>query len=827
MTPSDRLADLASLAGIAEGYHDIWGNYNAASDAVRRAILTAMGIACGDASDIEAACRDLEARPWRRVLPPVHVVRQSQLPVRLTLRLDSRQDREELTWHLAEENGTLHTGIFRGAELPSVEHPPRGSESASGYALILEVPLACGYHQLSIRQQEQTIALCPLIVAPDRCYTPPALAQGKGVFGPALQVYALRSERNWGIGDFSDLRQTLDLWAAAGAGIIGCNPMNALFPHDPRRKSPYSPSSRLFLNVLYLDVEAIADHQESENARARVRSTEFQARLRRLRDSEFVDYEAVAATKLAILEMHYRHFREQHLADNSERARAFRAFAASEGTPLYLHAVFEALQAYFYRRDPGLWGWPVWPEAYRDPESPAVLAFAEGNRERVEFFQYLQWLAEQQLAAVAQRGLELGLGIGLYLDLPVSVDAAGAETWAHRSFYALSAGIGAPPDDFNPQGQDWGLPPFNPQALQQAAYAPFIAVLRHTMRHAGALRIDHVMGLMRLFWVHREGESTSGAYVHYPFADLLGIVALESQRNQCLVIGEDLGTVPEALRAALRERGVLSFRLLYFEKDESGEFKPPEQYPSQALAAIGTHDLPTLGGYWQGHDLSTRTALGLFPSEALKQASIVSRAQDRVRLLVALEREGLLPEGFSVDPASCPVVTAELSQAFHAYLARSPSQVLMVQLEDVFGQVEQVNVPATSDDYPNWSRKIPVLLEHLGTHPHFVALSLALREARGARRPPRGVLKLTVPGVPDVYQGNELWDFSLADPDNRRRRHSSVRRAPILAPVRVFPGSLSNQRLPQPIVAVTFTSTIGNSYRLHRVFTARGSPCIT
>lgn len=491
--------------------------------------------------------------------------------------------------------------------------------------------------------------------------------------------------------------------------------------------------------MLYLDVEAIADFQECESARVQVRSPDFQARLHALRAAEFVDYAEVASAKIAILELLYRHFREHHLAHGSGRARAFRAFELQEGTLLYSHAVFEALQEHFHRKDMSVWGWPVWPPAYRDPTAKAVKRFAVSNKKRVEYFQYLQWQADLQLGAVGRRCRELGLGVGLYLDLPVSVDPAGAEAWANQSLYAHNARIGAPPDEFNPLGQDWGLPPFKPQALREAAYTSFIAILRHNMRHAGALRIDHVMGLMRLFWTHREGGETSGAYVHYPFEDLLGILALESHRNRCLIIGEDLGTVPEKVRLALGHLGVLSYRLLYFEKDESGDFRLPHEYPAQALVAVSTHDLPTLAGYWQGHDLSMRTELGLFPSDTVKQASIVSRAQDRARLLVALEREGLLPEGVSVDPAACPTLTLELCRAFHVYLAASPAQVMMVQLEDILGQVEQVNLPATTEQHPNWCRKLQAMIEHLDSDPRFVALSVALRKVRGGGAPP-GVL---------------------------------------------------------------------------------------
>ena len=738
MNEETPLTRLVKRVGIAEGYHDIWGAYHPTSDATRRALLAAMGIPVGSDAAIEAALAEREARKWRRFLSTVRVLRASALPAHVTLRLPASRVQEQFAWQITEENGTEHQGVFRAVDLAELEKHESEGEPLLAFALAIPPAIHCLYHQLILRQADVPLAEMSLIVVPDQVYIPAALASSERICGPALQLYALRSERNWGIGDITDLKQMVELWAEAGSSIIGCNPLNALFPHNPLHKSPYSPSSRLFLNVLYLDVEAIADFQECESARVQVRSPDYQARLHALRAAEFVDYAEVASAKLAILELLYRHFCEHHLAHGSGRARAFRAFELQEGTPLYLHAVFEALQEHFHCRDMNVWGWPVWPPAYRDPTSKAVKRFAVSNKKRVEYFQYLQWQADLQLGAVGRRCRELGLGVGLYLDLPVSVDPAGAEAWANQSLYAHNARIGAPPDEFNPLGQDWGLPPFKPQALREAAYTPFIAIIRHNMRHAGALRIDHVMGLMRLFWTHREGGETSGAYVHYPFEDLLGILALESHRNRCLIIGEDLGTVPEKVRLALGHLGVLSYRLLYFEKDESGDFRLPHEYPAQALVAVSTHDLPTLAGYWQGHDLSMRTELGLFPSDAVKQASIVSRAQDRARLLVALEREGLLPEGVSVDPAACPTLTLELCRAFHVYLAASPAQVMMVQLEDILGQVEQVNLPATTEQYPNWCRKLQAMIEHLDSDPRFVALSVALREVRGGAPP--GVL---------------------------------------------------------------------------------------
>ncbi|MGH8472997.1 MAG: 4-alpha-glucanotransferase, partial [Gammaproteobacteria bacterium] len=409
------------------------------------------------------------------------------------------------------------------------------------------------------------------------------------MWGLALQLYSMRSERNWGIGDFTDLDRVIEVAVGFGAGILGLNPLHALFPHAPAHASPYSPSSRSFLNILYLDIEAVPDFLECEAAQACVSAQRFQAQLRASRAAELVEYQGVAAAKMEILDRLYRHFREHHRDANSQRGTAFRAYQADRGQALRTHALFDALQESFNRQDRGIWGWPVWPAAYRDPNSEAVLAFADRNEARVEFFEYLQWQADVQLAIASRRACERGLAIGIYQDLALGVERGGAETWANQRLYALGAGIGAPADDFNLKGQDWGLAPLSPRRLRAAAHAPFVAALRANIRHARALRLDHVMGLQRLFWIPAGGTPEDGTYVHYPFEELLGILALESQRHRCLVIGEDLGTVPDEVRAALQPAGILAYRVLYFEKSPEGGFKPPAEYPRQAAVAVNTH----------------------------------------------------------------------------------------------------------------------------------------------------------------------------------------------------------------------------------------------
>jgi (1->4)-alpha-D-glucan 1-alpha-D-glucosylmutase len=411
------------------------------------------------------------------------------------------------------------------------------------------------------------------------------------IWGPSAQLYGLRSGRNWGAGDYADLRALVDWAADQGASIVGVSPLHALYGHNPAHRSPYSPSSRQFFNVLLLAVDEIPEFAECPEARRLVAEPEFQTRLESARDSDLVDYPAVAALKYPVLERLYRHFREKHATSSDAYAREFQEYRGRQGDDLELLALYETLQEHFFNQDMGCWGWPAWPSPYRDPDSPEVQAFAATHRNRIEWFLWLQWQADRQLAAAGRRAYERGLGIGLYFDLAVGVDRGGAETWAHQELYALDARVGCPPDDFAPRGQDWGLPPWNPERLRAAAYEPFIRMLRTNMKHAGALRIDHVMGLMRLYWIPPGMQGDQGAYVAYPLDDLLGILALESQRNHCLVVGEDLGTVPWEVRAALHDMGVLSYRLFYFERDGQGDFLPPEQFPAQAVVAAATHDL--------------------------------------------------------------------------------------------------------------------------------------------------------------------------------------------------------------------------------------------
>jgi 4-alpha-glucanotransferase len=427
----------------------------------------------------------------------------------------------------------------------------------------------------------------------------------------------------------------------------------------------------------------------------------FRARLDQVRAATQVDYATVASLKMPVLRACFEDFRSSQLARETQRGAAWRAFLNERGEALRLHTLFDALDGHLRRHLGTGAGWHSWPAEYRLPDGDAVRRFAQEHADEVDFHGYLQWLAAEQLGAVRKLARELSLSVGVYGDYAVGVNASGSETWSDQSLYCTGAAIGAPPDPIGVAGQEWGIPPQDPRQLRRTAYAPFIALLRANMRVCGALRLDHVMALFRQWWVPRGFKSADGGYVHYPLEDLLGIVALESHRNECLVVGEDLGVVPDEIRRALPQFGVYHYKVVLFEKQHD-EFVAPADYVRHALAAVTTHDLPTLAGWWSGHDIDLWARLGFYADKATAERLRAGRELDRQRLLRALRREQLW-EG---DSDAVPEYSAALGRAVHEYLGKSPTALVTVQLEDMIGMLEPVNVPGTSSEYANWTRRM-------------------------------------------------------------------------------------------------------------------------
>jgi 4-alpha-glucanotransferase len=694
------IEQLARVRGIGDAYHDFRGELRHFSLDTKRALLSAMHVAVDDMSAVQAAIREGELARWSRLVPAVITVR---LPgPSLQFVAPAEADWITLQYSIALESGGEKTGEGRIGSQRELERGSHDGVSVVRREIGLPPELPPGYHRITVRVGDREPVTASLICAPATCYRPPALESGGRLWGIVAQLYTLRSTNNWGIGDFGDLMELIRLAAARGAGFVGLNPLHALFPSDPASASPYSASSRLALNVLYIAPGLVPDFAECESAQRLVRSEAFRQRLAAARATAHVDYVAAAALKFDALNLMFEYFRAQHLARGTGRGEAFRAFVIKGGAAMRLHATFDALDAHL-RATLGVHaGWLNWPADYQRPDSPAVRRFEEQHGERIEFYCYLQWLAATQLAAAQKLARELGMPIGLYCDYAVGVNSAGSETWADQSVYCMNAAIGAPPDPLALKGQDWGIPPQAPIALERAGYEPFVRLIRANLQACGALRIDHVMALFRQWWVPRGLGSTDGAYVHYPVDTMLGIVAIESQRAEALIVGEDLGTVPPEMGRAMQSFSVYHYKVMFFEQ-ENDQFRAPSRYEPRALATVTTHDLPTLKAWWQGDDIALRRKLSLYPSAEVAEQVRTERASDRTKLIDALNAAGVLPEA-GVD-ASAPYSDA-FAIAAHTYLARSASALVAVQLEDLAGMTEPINVPGTSTEFPNWQRKM-------------------------------------------------------------------------------------------------------------------------
>jgi len=706
------LHQLCAAAGIERAYHDHFGaRHEVASDTIF-AIAQALGVTGGR----DGQTGDLA------MLEPATVCLAGEAEVHVNVVLPAGPHDATFEWTLVEQDGRRSGGSFRSADLEVVERTADGGHERR--RLILNHLLKPGYHRLAIRGASSPIeAESLLIAAPRHAYIPPALAEGSGIWGLAVQLYALRSERDWGIGDFGSLSALVRSAAKAGAEAIGVNPLHALSLDEPERASPYSPNSRAYLNPLYIEIETVPDFAECEAARAFAASRGFAEALQRLRAAPLVDYRGVAALKIPALCLIHESFETRHRGPATPRGRAFAAYLRSEGEALRRFCIFQALREARGAADPAQRDWRNWPRELADPGSAEVAAFAEAHVPRIAFFAYCQWIAREQLAHCTAAARSAGMLVGLYGDLAVGVDAAAGEAWAAQDVVVGGWSMGAPPDAWNRQGQNWGIAPLNPAALRRRAYQPFIDLIRHNMREFGALRIDHILGLWRSFWVRHGHSAGAGAYVRYPFTDLVAILALESQRAHCIVIGEDLGTVPAGLREALAAAGILSYRLLYFERRGDGRRARPGDYPRLALVAVGTHDLPPLAGFWSGADIGVRRAIGQFHTDREADEERRRRADDR-RELAALWREAGLAHGEASETAP--------TEAAYRFLARSPGRIVMVHVEDALGLAEQVNVPGTVDEHPNWRRRLPLPVEALFADARVRALLAALNEERPA-----------------------------------------------------------------------------------------------
>ena len=707
---------LAARLGILDEYVDQTGRETRhTSDATRVALLAAMGVDASSESHIRQALLALDEREQREILAPVRVVRESEawdrtLRFRIpdTVAPPNADTRIEYACTLEDERGQCTT--FAGAV---------DRHAADVVDVGLAPLVGAGYYRLHLALRGRGAhaeARQTLVVAPRTCVTP----TGKR-FGIEANLYSIRSATNWSVGNLDDLA-TLAEWSAAhGAVFLGLNPLHALRNRDAAI-SPYSPVSRLYRSAAYLHIESIPELAHSDEARALLASDSLRTELAQLRAGDRVEYERATGLARPVLEALHRTFVAAHTSPDDPRRAAYDRYVTREGDTLGAHATFCALDEHFTALGV-TGGWRAWPRPFGVPASPEVAQFRAEHRDQVDLHRWIQFELDRQLERAAQRGRVAGLAIGLYQDLAVGSSGDGSDAWAYQHLFLSGADVGAPPDAYATEGQNWGLPPISPHQLHADAYAYWIALLRASLRHAGALRIDHALGMFRQFWIPAGRPGRDGAYVRFPTNDLLGILALESARHRAIIVGEDLGTIPPEVPPTLRSWGVLGSRVMLFEREADGAFRPAASYEPLSLVTADTHDMPPLDGYWHGRDLelglTRRDDPALGPARA-------ARVRDRAALVDRLTTDGILPPGSDGLPG--PALTA----AVHRFLCSAPAALVGLSLDDLAGETEPVNMPGLAHDrYPSWTRRMRMPLESLDSSP---TVRESLQCDRGAKQ---------------------------------------------------------------------------------------------
>lgn len=682
--------DLAQRVGIAVDWIDASDQPQRVSSEVLKHILTALGVACAtDRESAESAQR----------------LQHTQMPSMLTCNVGEAFSANLPDARLARitfEDGSQSDIKLQALDANRVRFPPIDR---------------VGYHQLEVGDARITLA-----VAPRRCFSLSDAAKNDRLWGLAVQLYGLRRDGDMGIGDTGALAILARHAARRGADALALSPTHALFSGNLEKYSPYSPSSRLFLNPLFADPASIfgAQHVSAllHEAGADVSQASFVA---------LIDWPEAAARKFRLFRRLFDSFYPKIDAKlDDDMVRAFRTFRAAGGDLLEQHARFEAIYADRRQIDPNQTDWRTWPIELRDPKNSTVSVFAATHAREITFHIFLQWIADRSFAAVQKTAKASDMRIGLIADLAVGMEAGGSQAWSRQDESLVGLTVGAPPDLFNPNGQSWGLTTFSPLALQATAFAPFLAIMRAALRNAGGVRIDHVMGLTRL-WLIPDGASPSeGAYLAYPFADLLRLIKLESQRHQAVVIGEDLGTVPEGFRDILNDAAIAGTDVLWFAR-ERNRFLSPDAWRSNAIAMTSTHDLPTLAGWWKGCDIKLRESLNIFGPDEDGKGLRKARERDRSDLWQTFQAADVTTTKEPAPEDAAPAVDAAI-----AFVSASPAPLLLLPLEDVLGLDEQPNLPGTINEHPNWRRRYPKDVETILDAPSVAARIGSLSRGKSA-----------------------------------------------------------------------------------------------
>ncbi len=701
----EKLQELAKLYGIETEYTDFWDKKRVATKQELLKILNAMGINAETPKQIEGAIQRFKLRRARKHIDNVYVLSEDDPFLEITINCLNTEDWDDLVWSIELENKKIISNKVKKDDLKIAQNFVFNRKTYLSYKLQIQEKLPLGYHTINIKTKNFECS-SKIISTPKTCYVPPCLEEEKKLWGISAQLYSLRSYWNWGIGDFSDLKKLVNIASDVGASFVGCNPLHALATHDIRGQSPYYPSSRNALEFLYIDLGLTEEFKDSFEAQEEVMKEDFQRELKNLQANHLVDYEKTKNLKIRILKILYNTFKKNHFGKNTDREKKFNTFCESN-LGAFTWALFESIEESLHKDSTKFWGFKNWPKELRQPSNSTVRDFAKNHENTIKFYLYIQFLAEEQLLLISKEAEEKKLPLGIYLDMALGARKDGAETWANQDIMAHNINIGAPPDFYNFNGQDWNVGCFDPNKLKKRCYEPYIRLLQDQMKYANVLRIDHVMSLMRLYWIPEGDSAKNGVYVKYPLKDLIGIVALESQRNKCLIIGEDMGTVPEEIREEMSKKLLLSYRVLIYEK-KGTDFKPPQKYPKEALVVTSVHDAPPLKAFWYAKDIDERKRINVFDSKTAEKF-FKNREKEKDSLSLILKMQNIyLPEKYIHGE-----YTKEVNLALHSLAARTPCVLMLSQLDDLIESDLLMNLPGTYTEYPNWRNKLSIPLEEV------------------------------------------------------------------------------------------------------------------
>lgn len=701
------LRKLSEIFGITSSYVDKMGVKHFTSDELRKTFLKSMGIKNISEKSLEKKLMDIEYFPWingfkenytffdNEKVEIAFYVPASFLGMYAKFIFVDEADARGETTKLLDKKYSVKTKRINGITYHKLLLSFRGKFEPDYYNVIAKVG--------------DTEFKTFLIIAPKNSYLPKAIKNREKIIGLSVQLYAIKSKNNMGIGDFTDLKKFITLAHKYGCEFVGINPLGVMNSKPDKDVSPYRTLSREYINYIYLDLKNIADFKNSKEVQKYIKTTQYKNLLLKLQNAKFINYKSVFNFKLKILKLMYEHFKKYEIGKNTVRARYFKKFLHNEGDKLQNLCLFEAI----LEKENSYW--KNWENKLFDINSEAIEKFKKLHKDKINFYAYTHWLSNIQLEEVQSLVKKLKMKIGLYLDIPVGASSDGAEVWEKPSHFMDEIDIGTPPDTIRPKGQTWGLIPPNPFEMKKNHYVGFRNLLRKTMKYANAIRLDHSFSLMRLFCI---SVKKGGAYINYDFKDMVAILCLESHKNKCLVVGEDLGNVPDGFPEMMKEHNIFSNKILFRQKDENGNFLDTNKYPYYSLCQVSTHDQATSCGYWIAEDIEVNNECHLLPKQEHYFANINERDEERedfIRILKKTKSFYKNNEKSFIKNLHGNDVPKNLEYSFNIYGMKTNCAIFLIKTADVYGQVEMENVPGTVDEYPNWRVRLPILLDDIET----------------------------------------------------------------------------------------------------------------